>query len=473
MQTGSTDFLNTIPLPNPPEISGASSNVTPKTLWMGDLEPWWDEDYITSIWSAMNKRVLVKVIKPKQNFMHTSLFNHSGYCFVEFDTYEEAKEGLSLNGSAIPNSNGKVFRLNWASGATLDAQIPQTPEFSLFVGDLSPSTTEAHLLALFQHHFSSVKTVRVMTDPTTGSSRCFGFVRFTSEEDRRRALNEMNGVWLGDRPIRVALATPKHQNLGLKTNGSDERMFLTATGPPPHVPGQVSVPYYATAGVPLPQMGQHGGAPPQSLQQSQVFNDPNNTTVFVGGLANGVPEETLITLFEPFGSIVQVKIPPGKGCGFVKFSKRQDAEQAIAGMQGFIIGGSRVRLSWGRSNNSNLNQQMMVKSYDGYQSVAPQQVAEYGTPFYYAAEMAPQMMDQQMLDQQSPYIYQQMFPQVIQPQIHPPQPHHLHQNQHVPVFKEQPNSGSTLETPLTPDQEGSEHKGSDSEGQLDGLKRLD
>lgn len=39
----------------------------------------------------------------------------------------------------------------------------------------------------------------------------------------------------------------------------------------------------------------------------------------------------------------------GKHCGFVQFVRKPDAERAIEKMQGFPIGGSRIRLSWGRS----------------------------------------------------------------------------------------------------------------------------
>ena len=39
----------------------------------------------------------------------------------------------------------------------------------------------------------------------------------------------------------------------------------------------------------------------------------------------------------------------GKHCGFVQFVRKADAERAIEKMQGFPIGGSRIRLSWGRS----------------------------------------------------------------------------------------------------------------------------
>ncbi|KAG8905264.1 RRM protein [Tulasnella sp. 403] len=78
-------------------------------------------------------------------------------------------------------------------------------------------------------------------------------------------------------------------------------------------------------------------------------SDPYNTTVFVGGLSGLISEDTLRTFFGPFGDIHYVKIPPGKGCGFVQFVRKADAEMAIEKMQGFPIGGGRVRLSWGRS----------------------------------------------------------------------------------------------------------------------------
>ncbi|KZV95013.1 RNA-binding domain-containing protein [Exidia glandulosa HHB12029] len=83
--------------------------------------------------------------------------------------------------------------------------------------------------------------------------------------------------------------------------------------------------------------------------ESITSADPYNTTVFVGGLSPLVPEETLRTFFAPFGEIHYVKVPVGKHCGFVQFVHKADAERAIEKMQGFPIGGSKIRLSWGRS----------------------------------------------------------------------------------------------------------------------------
>lgn len=96
----------------------------------------------------------------------------------------------------------------------------------------------------------------------------------------------------------------------------------------------------------------YGQSPFNPMQPMNQFTDPNNTTVFVGGLSGYVTEDELRSFFQGFGEITYVKIPPGKGCGFVQFVHRHAAEMAINQMQGYPIGNSRVRLSWGRSQNN-------------------------------------------------------------------------------------------------------------------------
>ena len=49
----------------------------------------------------------------------------------------------------------------------------------------------------------------MITDPVNGRSKSYGFVRFSSEEQRNRALKEMGGMLIAGKPIRVSLATAK------------------------------------------------------------------------------------------------------------------------------------------------------------------------------------------------------------------------------------------------------------------------
>ena len=222
-----------------------------------------------------------------------------------------------------------MFRL-----ANFSSRDDRGPEHSIFVGDLGPEVNEFVLVSLFQNRFPSCKSAKIMTDPISGMSRGYGFVRFSDEGDQQRALSEMQGVYCGNRPMRISTATPKNKAGG----GGPGGMGMPGAG----APGPVGM--YSMGTPPVGYYGQ-----PQPMNQ---FTDPNNTTVFVGGLSGYVTEDELRSFFQGFGEITYVKIPPGKGCGFVQFVQRHAAEMAINQMQGYPIGNSRVRLSWGRSQNN-------------------------------------------------------------------------------------------------------------------------
>jgi hypothetical protein len=147
-----------------------------------------------------------------------------------------------------------------------------------------------------------------MTDPISGMSRGYGFVRFADEGDQQRALTEMQGVYCGNRPMRISTATPKNKSGG---------------GGPAGMPMQPGMPQQGGPGMAAPGMYSMGAPPPLGYygapQPMNQFTDPNNTTVFVGGLSGYVTEDELRSFFQGFGEITYVKIPPGQGCGFVQF----------------------------------------------------------------------------------------------------------------------------------------------------------
>ncbi|KAJ5339023.1 MRNA binding post-transcriptional regulator (Csx1) [Penicillium brevicompactum] len=279
------------------------------TLWMGELEPWIDENFIRNLWFQMGEQVNVKMIRDK-----FSGRSNAGYCFVDFASPAAAAKALSLNGTPMPNTN-RVFKLNWATGGGLAdrSRDDRGPEYSIFVGDLGPEVNEYVLVSLFQSRFPSCKSAKIMTDPISGMSRGYGFVRFSDENDQQRALTEMQGVYCGNRPMRISTATPKNKGPGVGGNGGGMGM-----------PGPAGM---------YPPMG----GPPHALLRCSPAHEPVHR-----------PQQHHCG----FGEITYVKIPPGKGCGFVQFVQRHAAEMAINQMQGYPIGNSRVRLSWGRSQNN-------------------------------------------------------------------------------------------------------------------------
>ncbi|KOS20774.1 putative RNA-binding protein [Escovopsis weberi] len=327
-----------------PPSAGASQDQAKTTLWMGELEPWMDENFIKGVFlSSAGETVNVKVIRDKNS-------GNAGYCFVEFAAPDAATKALGLNGNPVPNSS-RQFKLNWASGGGLvDRRDDRGPEYSIFVGDLGPEVNEYVLVSLFQARFPSCKSAKIMTDAMSGQSRGYGFVRFSDENDQQRALVEMQGVYCGNRPMRISTATPKNRGNHVFGHGQQGGHMMGGGMPQHHMWGgnmQGGFPYGGNGGA----GGAAGGNFNPATQMNQ-FTDPNNTTVFVGGLSGYVTEDELRSFFQGFGEITYVKIPPGKGCGFVQFVHRHAAEMAINQMQGYPIGNSRVRLSWGRSQNN-------------------------------------------------------------------------------------------------------------------------
>ncbi|NP_001080588.1 tRNA selenocysteine 1 associated protein 1 S homeolog [Xenopus laevis] len=81
------------------------------SLWMGDLEPFMDETFITLAFASMGETIAaVKIIR---NRMSEGL---PGYCFVQFAEPEAAERCLlKLNGKPLPGASyNKRFKLNRA-----------------------------------------------------------------------------------------------------------------------------------------------------------------------------------------------------------------------------------------------------------------------------------------------------------------------------------------------------------------------
>lgn len=78
-----------------------------------------------------------------------------------------------------------------------------------YVGNLPLRTNEDALRAAFSR-FGDVLEVNIVTDPQTGESRGFAFVRMGSEQAVRDAISAMDGVAFDGRSLRVESAEPRH-----------------------------------------------------------------------------------------------------------------------------------------------------------------------------------------------------------------------------------------------------------------------
>ncbi|CAM0902598.1 unnamed protein product [Alopecurus aequalis] len=295
-----------------------------RTLWIGDLQYWMDENYIYGCFASTGELQSVKLIRDKVSGQL------QGYGFVEFVSHAAAERVLQgYNGQMMPNVE-MAYRLNWASAGE---KRDDTPDYTIFVGDLAADVTDYMLQETFRVHYPSVKGAKVVTDKMTMRPKGYGFVKFGDPTEQARAMTEMNGMPCSSRPMRIGAAANR------KTTGVQERVPNTNT------------------------------------QGAQSDSDPNNTTIFVGGLDPNVTEDALKQAFSPYGEVIHVKIPLGKRCGFVQYANRPSAEQALQLLQGTLIGGQNVRLSWGRSPS---NKQAQQEANQWGAAAAGGQYAGYG-----------------------------------------------------------------------------------------------
>ena len=80
----------------------------------------------------------------------------------------------------------------------------------LYVGNLSPNTTEGQVLELFKQA-GNVVSCQLIMDKITGKSKGFGFVEMGSEAEAAKAIADCNGKELDGRALKVNEAKPREE----------------------------------------------------------------------------------------------------------------------------------------------------------------------------------------------------------------------------------------------------------------------
>ena len=83
----------------------------------------------------------------------------------------------------------------------------------IYVGNLPFSATEDEIRELFSSH-GDVHAVNLINDRDTGRPRGFGFVEMASDEEARKAIQELEGMDIGGRKLTVNEARPRQPRSG-------------------------------------------------------------------------------------------------------------------------------------------------------------------------------------------------------------------------------------------------------------------
>merc|ERR1719253_574722 len=147
-----------------------------------------------------------------------------GFGFANFAEHDDATKAIEeLNGK---ENNGKTLYVGRAQKKRdrdrelrekFDAlKLERANKFTgvnLYVKNLDDIVDDEKLREAFTP-YGNISSAKVMSDDK-GNSKGFGFVCFASTEEATKAVSEMNGHLLGNKPLHVALAQRKDERKNL------------------------------------------------------------------------------------------------------------------------------------------------------------------------------------------------------------------------------------------------------------------
>lgn len=150
------------------------------------------------------------------------------------------------------------------------------------------------------HQFGTIKAINMSWDGAAGKHKGYCFVEYETAEGAQLALEQMNGVVIGGRNIKV--------------------------GRPNNVPQ---------------------AAPIIARIQEEALKYPR---IYVASIHPDLTESDVRSVFEAFGKILSVELAPDnkpgkhRGWGFINYETHQAAADAIASMNLFDLGGQFLRV---------------------------------------------------------------------------------------------------------------------------------
>jgi len=182
----------------------------------------------------------------------------------------------------------------------------------LYVGNLPPRLCFPELEDLFIP-FGTLVSAELMTDPTTGRSRGFGFVELESGDAARAAISALNGSVVDGQTLTVNEA-----GIGRDAASSPRRSFERSS----------------------PSPRQATGERPFSSPSGQARSSFGGVRLFVGNLPYTASPADLERLFSQAGKVNSVSIVTdratgqSKGFAFIDMSSKEEATSAIQQFDG-------------------------------------------------------------------------------------------------------------------------------------------
>ncbi|CAM9850668.1 unnamed protein product [Lampetra planeri] len=125
-----------------------------------------------------------------------------------------------------PEKVKKILRsaagITWEDASLMDWD---PNDFRIFCGDLGNEVSDDTLARAFSRYPTFLRA-KVVRDKRSGKTKGYGFVSFKDPNDFVRAMREMNGKYVGSRPIKLRKSTWRDRNMDIVRKKNKEKKKL-------------------------------------------------------------------------------------------------------------------------------------------------------------------------------------------------------------------------------------------------------
>ncbi|XP_019395172.1 PREDICTED: polyadenylate-binding protein 1-like isoform X1 [Crocodylus porosus] len=306
------------------------------SLYVGDLHPDVTEAMLYEKFSPAGPIMSIRVCRD------VATRRSLGYAYINFQQPADAERALdTMNFEVI---KGRPIRIMWSQR---DPGLRKSGVGNVFIKNLDDSIDNKALYDTFSA-FGNILSCKVVCDEN--GSRGYGFVHFETHEAANRAIETMNGMLLNDRKVFVG---------HFKSRKEREAEF---------------------------------GA------RAMEF-----TNVYIKNFGDDMDDDKLRETFSRFGKTLSVKVMMddsghSKGFGFVNFEKHEEAQKAVADMNGKEINGRMVYV--GRAQKRLERQSELKRKFE---QIKQERASRYQGVNLYVKNLDDGIDDERLRKEFSPY----------------------------------------------------------------------
>jgi len=198
----------------------------PNKTRIRESEPKWTNIYVKNLAKSVNEEQLRVLFTAFGDV--TSLYlatdegkSSKGFGFINYKVHEDARRAVEdMNGKEIDGEQIYVGRAQKKAEREKELKsmfekikrerMSKYQGVNLYVKNLDDTIEDVRLREEFAH-CGTITSAKIMRDENTGQSKGFGFVCFSTPDEATKAVTEMNGKMIVNKPIYVALAQRKEQ----------------------------------------------------------------------------------------------------------------------------------------------------------------------------------------------------------------------------------------------------------------------